>query len=53
LDVIVDGSNSKNQSRREENNREVVLSHVSDFLASGRKKSCSTFYISFLRMILS
>jgi len=47
LNVIVDESNSKNQSRRKENNREVVPSRVSDFLASGRKKSCSTFYYYF------
>jgi len=47
LNVIVDESNSKNQSRREENNREVVPSHVSDFLVSSRKKSCSAFYFIF------
>jgi len=46
LNVIVDESNSKNQSRRKENNREVVPSCVSDFLASGRK-SCSAFYYYF------
>jgi len=45
LNVIVDESNSKNQSRREENNKEIVPSHVSDLVAGRRAVALFLYFI--------